>query len=96
MTSPSTAECVGCGATFQRQTAVTGRENELECPECGHSVIRGVPTVRATQRDQVTTECLGCELRFPRHEAVTETKGILACPRCGSTDIETVGAPERQ
>ncbi|MFC6718071.1 hypothetical protein ACFQHN_10845 [Natrialbaceae archaeon GCM10025896] len=88
MSIPSNAACTDCGAVFPRRTAETERGNDLECPECGHTVIRGVPTVRGTEATDGAVTCLDCGAVVPRADAVTKTKGVLACPVCGSTALK--------
>jgi DNA-directed RNA polymerase subunit RPC12/RpoP len=87
------ARCTVCGATFPREEATTDTENELSCPACGCSVIRGIPDqhTRLTQRDNA--RCDACGATFPRSETTTETKGELACPICGANDVRSLGRP---
>lgn len=85
MTGRINASCLDCGAMFPREVAVTGKANELACPACGASAVRGVPEQHAALTTQANTRCRACDSVFPRSEAETPTKGVLACPVCGST-----------
>jgi DNA-directed RNA polymerase subunit RPC12/RpoP len=83
------ASCLGCGAMFSREEAVTDTENELSCPVCGASEVRGIPAQHSALTARANTRCSACKATFPRSEAETATKGVLACPVCGSTsDLE--------
>lgn len=86
------ASCLDCGAMFSREEAATDTKNELACPACGGSRVRGIPAQHSALTARANTRCGSCESAFPRSESETPTKGVLACPVCGSTsDLETYG-----
>lgn len=94
MPKPINARCTACGATFPREEATTGTENELACPACGCSVVRGIPEQHTTLIRQENAWCGSCGATFSRTEAITETKGELACPSCGANDVRTAEDPD--
>lgn len=79
------AMCAECGATFPREEARAGGPNDLACPVCDASVVRGVPEGHHSLYATANARCGACGSTFSRREAMTEIKGVLACPVCGST-----------
>lgn len=95
MPNPIDARCTACGATFPRVEATTETENELACPACGCSVVRGIPAQHTTLLRRENASCGSCGATFSRTEAITETKGELACPSCGANDVRAAEDSDR-